>query len=96
MRLQQIKQINLPKTGDILRPKHILLQLFVSEGNSLSTRTILEGNSKDSFLYRNNKMKASMKLCYHYAIDFSDTIRGFRLLLFFHFINFSIAVLYIG
>ena len=72
MRLQQIKQINLPKTGDILRPKHILLQLFVSEGNSLSTRTILEGNSKDSFLFSNSKMKASMKLCCHYAIGFSD------------------------
>ena len=61
-----------PNTGDILRPKHILLQLFVSEGDSLSTRTILEGNSKDSFLFRNSKMKASMKLCCHYAIGFSD------------------------
>ena len=50
--------------------KHIILQLFVSEGNSLSTRTILEGNSKDSFLFRNSKMKASMELCCHYAIGF--------------------------
>ena len=63
---------SIPKTGDILRPKHILLQLFVSEGDSLSTRTFLEGNSKDSFLFSNSKMKASMKLCCHYAIGFSD------------------------
>ena len=48
--------------------KHIILQLFVSEGNSVSTRTLVEGNSKDQALFRKSKMTAKPFAFCHFVI----------------------------
>ena len=51
------------------KPKHIILQLFVSEGNSVSTRTLLEGNSKDQALFRKSKSLNKKYYQYSYIVN---------------------------
>ena len=56
------------KNNMILPQAYSILQLFVSEGNSVSTRTFLEGNSKDQALFRKSKMTAKPFASCHFVI----------------------------